>query len=447
MVYGYAGKILKIDLSNNKIEIDQPDENFYRKYIGGSALGVYYLLNECPPKVDPLSEENVIVFSIGPAVGAPFSGNSRLCVTAKSPLTGAIGDSQVGGYVPAELKFAGFDAIVIKGKSPKPVYLWIHNGEVQIKDANQLWGKDTLDTEEDIKKELGDSRIKLLAIGQAGEKLSRIAAIIHLGSRACGRNGLGAVMGSKNLKAIAIRGTNKPKFADPAALQTLAKYGVEQVKTNATMEDLYINGSNGGFESINAAGGLPTRNYNEGWFEEAENLSAATITNTILKDRESCYACAVQCKRVVEVVGGPYPVDPRYGGAEYESVASLGSYCGVGDLAAVHLANQYCNSYGLDTISTGATIAFAMECFENGLINREQTEGIDLRFGNADALVAMVKKIGEREGLGDLLAEGSQRASEVIGPKSREYLTNSKGTGIPSAYATKQKVIVNYLCS
>lgn len=432
MAKGYAGKILMVDLSNGTIDIEKPGEDIYRKYLGGSALGLYYLLKECPPKADPLGPDNVLVFTSGPTVGAPFPGNSRLNATAKSPLTGMVGDSQIGGYLPAELKFSGFDAIIIKGNSSKPVYLWINNGEAEIQDARHLWGKDSIETENIIKQEIGDPKTRILEIGPAGEKLSRISAIMHLGSRAFGRSGLGAVMGSKKLKAIAIRGTIKPSFADPKVFQSLSKYAAEQVKSNPTMQDLYLNGTNGSFEPMNASGGLPTRNYNEGQFEDADNLNASNITKTILKGRETCFACSVRCKRVVEVLKGPYPVDPRYGGAEYESVAALGSYCGVSNVAAVHLANQYCNSYGLDTISTGATIAFAMECYENGILTNEQTDGIELCFGNADALIAIIQKIGKREGLGDLLAEGSQRAAEAIGPKSFQFLTTAKGQELPA---------------
>ncbi len=429
---GYSGRILRVDLTRLAVEVETLQESFYRKYVGGSALGLYYLLRECPAQADPLGPENVLVLAIGPTAGAPFAGNSRLAVTAKSPLTGLAGDSQVGGYVGAELRFAGWDAVVVKGRAERPVYLWISDGKVEIRDAGHLWGRGTVETEEVVRQELGEPRACFLAIGPAGEKLARIAAIIHHGSRAAGRNGLGAVMGSKNLKAVAVRGTGRPAFAAPEALRAVARRGVAGARTDPGMLDLTAHGSAGLVEPTNASGALPTRNFGEGWFAGAEKISGPTTTATILKDRETCYGCPVRCKRVVEVKEGPFPVDPRYGGAEYESVAALGSYCGVDDLAAVQHCNQLCNHYGLDTISTGATIAFAMECFENGLLTKESTGGIELRFGRADALVEMIHRVGRREGLGNTLAEGSVRAAEVIGPESRRFLIASKGQELPA---------------
>lgn len=432
MVHGYAGSILKVDLTRGAIEVEKPPESFYRKYVGGSAMGACYLLRDCPAGTDALAPDNVLTLAAGPVAGAALAGASRLSATAKSPLTGLAGDSQVGGYVAAELKFAGFDAVVIKGKALRPVYLLIRDGQAELRDARGLWGKGTAETEDAIRAELRDDRVEVLEIGPAGEKLSRMAAIMHRASRAAGRNGLGAVMGSKNLKAVAVRGTGRPDFADSGAMKGLARYAAEQMKSNAAMQDLQENGSNSSLASINASGGLPTRNYREGSFEGADELAASVTTVKFLKDRETCYGCPVRCKRVVEIKEGPFPVDPRYGGAEYESMAALGSYCGVRDQAAVQLANQLCNFYGLDTISVGATIAFAMECFEAGLLPAAKTGGLELKFGNPAALVEMVHRIGMRDGLGDLLAEGSERAARTLGPRAKAFLTTSKSQELPA---------------
>lgn len=432
MLPGYTGSILKVDLTKGCFKIEKPEEAFYRKYVGGSAMGLHYLLHDCQALSDPLGPDNVLVFAAGPVAGSVVPGNSRLAATAKSPLTGMAGDSQVGGYIAPALKLAGFDAIVIRGCSPRPVYLWVEDGQAELRNAHHLWGLGAKDAEEAICRETKEAKVQMLVIGPAGEKLSRMASIIHRGAHACGRNGLGAVMGSKRLKAVVLKGQGRLSFADPKALKAVAVRGAAQVKTNPVMYDLYLNGSNGSLEAINDLGALPTRNYNEGSFEGAKKITGAVVTDLILKGRESCYGCPVRCKRVVEIKDGPFPLDSRYGGAEYESVAALGAYCGVGNLAAIHLANQYCNHYGLDTISTGATIAFAMECYENGILTKEHTNGLDLCFGNASALVNLVKMIGEREGFGDLLAEGSERAAQVLGVESRRFLITCKSQELPA---------------
>ena len=269
---------------------------------------------------------------VGVVTGAPFSGQARISANAKSPLTGAIGDAQAGGFFPAEMKYSGYDAIVLRGKASSPVYLWIKDGQIEIREASHLWGRVTGETEDIIKQELGDPKIEITEIGPAGENLVRLAAIMNMANRAHGRTGLGAVMGSKNLKAIAVRGTGKLQVADPKAVKELAGWGARNVKPNPTMEDLHVNGTDGGLASQHFHGGLPTRNWRSGAFEGYEALNGETMTETILKERDTCYACATRCKRVVEITEGEYRVDPRYGGPEYETVACFGSYCGVGDL-------------------------------------------------------------------------------------------------------------------
>jgi aldehyde:ferredoxin oxidoreductase len=415
-MFGFAGKILHVDLSAQRISVEAPPEDFYRTYVGGSAMGAYYLLKNTPAGADPLGPENTLAIMLSAATGVPVSGQSRANATAKSPLTGLVGDSQTGGFWPAELKFAGFDGIVITGRSEKPVYLWIHDGQAELRDASHLWGKITGEVQGAIREELGDSKIEVIQIGPAGEQLVRFAAIINMCNRAFGRTGLGAVMGSKNLKAVAVRGHGAVSVADKPAVTQLARLGAACLPDSPDMKGMQTYGTASGLNYQTAMGGLPTRNYTSGTFEGAEAISGEAMAETILKKNDTCFACVVRCKRVVEAEYAETKVEPFYGGPEYETLAMLGSDCGVRNLPAVALANQICNQYGLDTISTGAAIAFAMECFERGWLTLTDTGGIDLRFGNADALLAVLPKIAGRDGVGNLLAEGTaRRASDRAG--------------------------------
>jgi aldehyde:ferredoxin oxidoreductase len=431
---GFAGKILQVDLTTGRITIEQPSEEFYRTYWGGSAMGTFYLLKNTPPGADPLDPENTLCFMLSAATGVAISGQSRCTATAKSPMSGLIGDSQAGGFWPAELKFAGFDGIVFTGRSPAPVYLWVHDGEAELRDASHLWGRSlaTGEVQALIQEELGDSKIEVAQIGPAGERLVRMACIMNMSNRAHGRTGMGAVMGSKNLKAIAVRGHGKVRVADQKAITRLARAMAKAIPDFPDMEMLQNYGTPGVVMGQDTSGGLPTRNYTGGTFEQAEALSGETMKDTILLDNDTCYACAVRCKRVIETEYKGEKVDPFYGGPEYETLATLGSYCGIGDLQAVSLANQICDRNGLDTISTGATIAFAMECFERGILTSEDTGGIELRFGNADAMLAVVRQIAHREGLGDLLSNGSAYAARQIGRGAEELVVAVKGTELPA---------------
>lgn len=429
MVYGYSGSILHVDLGAGTIELEHPEEQFYRRYAGGSALNTYYVLRDMPAKADALSPENVFAVSVGPVTGAVVPGQSRVACTAKSPLTGAIGDSQAGGFWPAELKFAGFDAIIVSGRAQHPVYLWIHDGQAELHDARPLWGKVTGEAEALIRAELADERIQVLQIGPAGEKLARMAAVVNMCNRANGRTGMGAVMGSKNLKAIAVRGHAKVAVHDAAQVSSLARRGAGAVKER--LDGLSTYGTADIVESQDAMGGLPTRNWHSGVFAGASAISGETMHQSILRGRDTCYACPVRCKRVVEVQGS-LSVDPLYGGPEYESIAALGSYCCVDDLVAIAKANEICNKYGLDTISCGATVAFAMECFEEGILTSEDTGGVRLTFGNAKAMVRIVEMMGRREGIGDLLADGSVQAARKLGPKAEKFVVAVKGLEVPA---------------
>ncbi|MGD2186708.1 MAG: aldehyde ferredoxin oxidoreductase family protein [Desulfobacterales bacterium] len=440
MPYGYNGKILHVNLSSATLTIEEPSEEFYRKYMGGSALNIYYLLKEMAPGIDPLGPENILALSVSAVTGVSISGQSRLTASAKSPLTAAIGDSQSGGFWPAELKFAGFDAIIIKGKSPSPAYLWIHDGKAELCDATPMWGQFTGDAEKAIRVELNDPKIKVLQIGPAGENQVRFASLINNCNRANGRTGMGAVMGSKNLKAIAVRGTQRPALADKEAFKSLARRGANDFPASmiAAMGKYGTAGAVSGNQSL---GGLPSYNFNSGVFENWEKISAKTMYNTIRRGceegqqqkygRDTCFGCIVHCKPVVEIKKGPFAVSPTYGGPEYETLAAFGSYCGIDDLAAIAKANEICNQYGMDTISCGATIAWAMEAFECGGFTLEDTGGLELKFGNAAAMVKLAEMIGQRQGFGNVLAEGSARAAERLGCGA-EFLVTIKGQEAPA---------------
>jgi aldehyde:ferredoxin oxidoreductase len=426
--YGYNGKILRVDLSTQTITEEQPPQILYRRYLGGGAFSLYYLLNELKPQVDPLGPENVLIFAASAVTGNPAVGFSRFSVAAKSPITGAFGESEAGGWWGPELKFAGFDAIVIKGKADKPVYLWIHNGKAEIRDASHLWGQKTRETQEMIRKEIGDERVRIALIGPGGEKLVRFACILNELKHVNGRTGMGAVMGAKNLKAIAVRGDKKMVLHDPEKTREIIKEMAEIWRKNPT--PLGELGTARIVTMLSAGGILPTRNFISGSFEKAEAICGETMKDTILVGRGTCYGCPVRCKREVKV-DEPYKVDPVYGGPEYETVGALGSLCGIGDLKAIAMANQLCGAYGIDTISTGTTIAFAMECFEKGILSPKDTDGIKLEFGNAEAMLEMVEKIGRREGFGNLLGEGIKAAAEKIGKDAKNYAMHVKGLPLP----------------
>jgi aldehyde:ferredoxin oxidoreductase len=431
MPFGYTGRILRVDLNSNTTGVERPPESFYRKYLGGQGIGLYYLLREMAPGADPLGPGNILTLSLSVVTGSRISGQSRVMVNAKSPLTGGIGDAQAGGYWPAEARAAGFDAIIIRGRAQRPVYLWIHDAEAELRDAEHLWGLVTGDAEELIRQELKDPKIQVMQIGPAGEKLVRYASIMNMSNRAAGRTGLGAVMGSKNLKAVAVRGTMRPEIADKGALAELVRWG----RSHFEESDVYglgLFGTSEGVAPQNDDGGLPAYNWRSGVFDGYKALDGTTMSESILKGRDTCYACIVRCKRVVEVTEGPFQVDPRYGGPEYETLAAFGSYCGVSDLAAVSRANQICNMYGLDTISTGAVIAWAMDCFENGLLGPGETGGIELRFGNAQAMVQVTEMIARRQGVGDLLAEGMDRAAVNLGAELTDLAVSVKANPLPA---------------
>lgn len=439
MSYGYTGKILRVDLANRKIETETRDDAFYRALLGGRGMVAYYLLKELPRNVGPLEPENILVFAAGPLTGAAVSGQGRNGAGAKSPLTGGFGNAEGGGYWGAELKRAGYDGIIVTGRAPKPVYLWIHDGQAEFRDAAHLWGKTSGETEDAIRAELNDRAIRTALIGPAGENLVRFAAIVNDRSHFVGRNGLGAVMGSKNLKGVAVRaapGKGRMEIANPAGVQAVSKWMGSHLDLVA---GLHEHGTARILRSLSKAGGLPSYNFRDGHFDANEKITGQTMSATILIKQDTCYACAVRCKRVVEVKdapdgvpdgGRPY-VDPLYGGPEYETLAAFGSLEGNDDLISIAKANELCAAYGFDTISLGVVIAFAMECYERGIITASETDGVELRQGNARAMLQMIEKINRREGFGAVLAEGVVRAAKAIGRGAEEFAMHTHGQEIP----------------
>jgi aldehyde:ferredoxin oxidoreductase len=429
MVNGYNGNVLRVNLTKEKISIENPDDLFYRRYIGGEGFVAYYLLKEIKAGIDPLSPENKLIFATGPLTGFAIPGTGRNSVGAKSPLTGGFGEAEVGGHWGAELKHAGFDAIIVEGKAKDPLYLWIKDGVAELRDASHIWGKVTGEAQKIIQKELNDKFIRVAQIGPGGERLVRYACVINDLRNAAGRTGMGAVMGSKNLKAIAVRGHNRLQPQNKEKLKGKIKEFNELAYK--PVRGYFEYGTGGGItESFASSGNLPIRNFRDGKFPYAKNLDPSIMKDEIGLKMESCYACSIRCKKIVNIKE-PWNVNPIYGGPEYESIGAFGSTCGVDDIKAVCKANEICNKYSIDTISTGVSIAFAMECYENGILSDNDTDGIKLKFGNAEAMVKMVEMIAKRRGLGDILAEGVKTAAENIGNGAEKYAMHVKGQEIP----------------
>jgi aldehyde:ferredoxin oxidoreductase len=409
---GWIGKILRVNLSKNSWAVEDLNPDLAREFIGGRGLGTKMLYDEVDPKVDPFSPKNKLIMATGPLTGTFASAAGRYMVITKSPLTGGIASSNSGGYFGAELKFAGYDLIIFEGKAEKPVYLWVYNDKVEIRPADHLWGKTTHETEDLIRADT-DPDVKIASIGPAGEKLVRFACIINDKARAAGRSGVGAVMGSKNLKAVAVRGTKGIKVARADEFRKAALMVLEKIKASGTTSvGLPTYGTALLVNVINAAGILPTRNFQTGVFPTADKTGGESIRANIEIRNKACFACPIACGPVTEIK------NPKFKGAgegpEYETTWSLGACCGVDNLDAITKAHYICNEMGMDPISLGVTIAAAMEMYEKGYISFKET-GAALNFGNAEALVEMTEKTGRREGFGDALAEGSMRMTEKYG--------------------------------
>jgi aldehyde:ferredoxin oxidoreductase len=425
---GYAGRILHVDLTSGKTAFEPLNEDFAKKYIGGIGLGMRLWLENSKPGVEPFSPENPLVLTTGPIAGTmwPTGGNGHAFVS-KSPASYGVGESKAHGTFGTELKRAGYDGVILKGKAERPVYVWIDDDAVQILDASHLMGKSPGETEDAIREELGDFYIRVAAIGVAGEKLSRIACIINDKTRACGRTGLGAIMGSKNLKAIAVRGTHDITVAKPEQFMEMVKEFHERMKgpaaqkyrTLGTPENVLVH---------NSLACMPTRNYNNASFEGAEKVSGECLNERYVARIIGCSSCAMRCEHMCVVGEGQYKGTMTR--MEYETLWALGPFCGVDRLDAIIKGMELSNHYGIDAISAGVIAGFTMDCYENGILTQKDLGGVDAHFGNHEAMVQLVEKIGKREGIGDVLAEGVKVASEKIGNGSEKLAAHIKGVEV-----------------
>ena len=422
---GYAGKILRVNLSTGKINVEKLDDETAKKYIGGIGLGMKLWLANSKAGVDAFSPENPLVLTVGPvsATMFPTGGNGHAFIS-KSPETGAVGEAVSHGTFGAEIKRAGYDGIILVGKAERPTYLWIDDDSVQLLDAEKIWGKSPAETEDAVKDELGDYYVRVASIGLAGEKRSKIANIINEKTRAAGRTGLGAVMGSKNLKAVAVRGTHDIVVAKPEEFIEMVKEFHERMKGPAAQKYRTL----GSAENVmiqNALHCLPTRNYNNSYFDHAERVSGETLNERYIAKIIACNSCAMRCEHEAVVHDGPYK--GTMARMEYDNIWALGPNCGVDKLDAIIKAADQCNYYGLDATSTGVTISFVMDCHEKGILTHDELGGIDAHFGNAEALLQLIEKIGKREGIGEVLADGVKAAAAKIGKDSEKLAQNIKG--------------------
>jgi aldehyde:ferredoxin oxidoreductase len=434
MIGGVYGKILHINLHDGTTRVEHLPEPVYRLLVGGRALIAYFLLRDLAPHTDSLSPDNLLIFAPGILQGTNLPGAGRHSVGAKSPLTGAIASSEAGGWLGHELKRTGFDALVVHGRAPEPVYLWVHDGQAEIRPAAHLWGKLTAELQAAIRLELGDDGVRVAGIGPGGENQVLYASVMHDVNRASGRNGLGAVMGSKNLKAVAVRGRLSPPILDRKQMAATARWlGENYRQLSAWAAEGLGRGTQDVFEIWANLGGLPTRNFSQPVFDQVEALSGEHNYEMFFNGRDTCQACPVHCKQIFAYEDGDprHTLHPEYGGPEYEAMAAFGSNCGVTDNRLVSKANELANAYGLDAISTGATIAFVMECFENGLLTSTETGGLELRFGNGEAMLAAIELIAHRRGFGNSMAQGVNRLSAGLGPETEAFNLTVKGQELP----------------
>ena len=439
-MYGWTGKLLRVDLATGKSRVEDIPEDWRRDYIGGRGLADRYLYEEMDPKVDPFAPENKLIFATGPLTGTCAPCGARYMVVTKGALTGAITTSNSGGHWGPELKFAGYDLLILENAAPRPSYLFIYDDYVELRDAGHLWGKGVFETEDTLREELGIPALRVATIGPAGENRVRFACIMNDKHRAAGRSGVGAVMGAKNLKAVAVRGTRGVQVADPEAFMRAVWAMRAAMQDHPGRKSFAELGTAATIDMTNAFGGLPTRNFQQGQFEHAENLNGNAIRDTRLVTNKACFACTIACGRVCRLGdgAGKYLVNthPRNWkiageGPEYEGAWALGADTGVGDLDAVLKANWLCNDLGMDPISMGATLAAAMELYQKGAITDDMLEqGIPLAFDNPEAIIRYTEATAYREGIGDELAEGAKRLGERFGHP--EVFMGSKGQEFPA---------------
>lgn len=430
MQFGYTGKILRVDLSSGRCRAEELDEKLAKDYIGGRGLGCRLIFNELPQGVDPLGERNKIYLLTGPLNGTQIPFSSKYTAVTKSPLTDSYTRTLSGGHFAADLKYAGYDGLIIEGRAERPTYLFVDGQNVSLRDASHLWGTSTSQAESEIRHELCDPEIRVAAIGPAGENLVRFAAVINQ-SRAAGRGGLGAVFGSKKLKAIALRGGGQVNIAKPARYAELLGEAYRRVKAHPQTPARIAFGTPGTVAFTHELGVLPVKNYSMSVFPQVDGISGETMRKRIVIHDESCFSCPLPCGKLSVVKDGPYS-GTIVEGPQYESIGMLGSNCLIGDIGAVAKANMLCNELGLDTISTGNAIGFAMECFQRGLLDKGQIGRLEPKFGDAQGQFEIIKMIAARRGLGEILAEGVKRAAGIIGGGSEKFAMHVKGLEMAS---------------
>jgi aldehyde:ferredoxin oxidoreductase len=429
----YAGKVLFVDLTEGRIHEENPDEKTYREFVGGNGLGVRVLYERIKARVNALGPENILGFVVGGLTGTLAPGSGRHMLVAKSPLTGTWAESNSGGAFGPELKTAGYDAVFFSGISAKPVYLLIQNGRAELKDASELWGKDAYETQDRLQQWYRDPQIKIACIGPAGESRSLLAGIVSERGRIAARNGVGAVMGSKKLKAVAVKGgvrtiapANPEKF-DRALQQFLAI-----IQNNEFAKALAASGTGNNISFLVSIGDAPLKNWQLSGPDALPNVANLDSGNMDKYKVSSygCFACPISCGAIIKQKEGPFAIKDEMHRPEYQTLAALGGMLMNDNLEAVIKANDICNRYGIDTVGVGGTVAMAMECYEKGLIGREDMDGIDLTWGNAEAIVAMVEKVAKRDGFGAVLADGTQKAAERIGKGAEAYAISIRGKSL-----------------
>jgi len=436
-MYGWMGRILRIDLSEEEIRWEPLPEDVARSYIGGNGLGAKILWEEVPKGVDPLSPENKLIFATGPLNGTLWPMSGRLHIVSKGPLSNAWGEANAGGHFAPYLKFAGYDAIVLEGAAKKPVYIYIDDGDVEIRDASHLWGKDVWETHDMLKNELKEE-IHTAAIGPAGENLVRIAAVIVDKYAAAARTGMGAVMGSKKVKAIALYGTKRINLHNKYKFYELAVEAHRRLKAHPFSDGIIKYGTTILVDLINEIARYPTRNFQSGYFEEYKKLSAEVLKERYRVGEESCFGCPLHCKKRHVVKEGKYACEGGYG-LEYETLNAYGGRIGNSNLESIIYANQLTNRLGMDTDNVGGVIGFMTELYEKGIIDKEFTGGIEFKWGDPDLLIKLIRMIAYREGIGDLMAEGTHRTALKIGGEALKYDMTVKGVDIPAQDSRAQK--------
>ncbi len=445
LIPGYGGKVLRIDLSDGSVEESATPEELIRDYLGARGFIIHTLYTQLRPKTDPLSPDAIFILATGPLTGIFLPSSGKFQAGGKSPLTGGYGEANCGGHLPVELKMAGYDMLILHGKSPQPCIVVIDDDLVRIEGAGDLWGRGSLTTEKLLKGRLGED-FQIATIGPAGEKLVKIACISHDFGRQAGRTGLGAILGSKNVKAICVRGSKSIRIHNLEGLISVARRMYEQCFTNPAFELWQNYGTGSVTVWANRIGAFPTRNFKSGYFELFTNLSGVHMRKEIVVTNKACFACAMCCGKYSHTVKDEY--EAYLEGPEYETTAMIGGDCALGDIRDVAYANYLCDEYGIDTISGGSIIAFAIECFEKGIITEKDTGGLKLKFGDPQSVFEMIKKIALRQDIGDLLAEGTKKAAEVLGKGSIDFAMQVKGLE-QSGYESRRApaMLLSYMTS